>query len=100
MAFLLYWIKKNNIWEAERNHWLFYQPWGTDVMGFKVNGGKKKIVEDSVAKYDTSMITGLDDIYEKLLFKKKKILNLIHDGELSVVKNGRTYVITENMLIQ
>jgi len=45
-------------------------------------------------------IIGLDDIYNALPFGRKKILKLIHSGELPVVKIGRTYVTTKSKLIK
>lgn len=45
-------------------------------------------------------IIGLKDIYEILPFGKKKILKLIHSGELPVVKIGRTYITTKEQLIK
>lgn len=44
-------------------------------------------------------IVGLNDIYKILPFGRKKILKLIHSGELPVVKVGRTYITTKNKLI-
>lgn len=45
-------------------------------------------------------IIGLKDIYEILPFGKKKILKLIHAGELPVLKIGRTYITTKEQLIK
>ena len=45
-------------------------------------------------------IIGLKDIYEILPFGKKKILKLIHSGELPVLKIGRTYITTKEQLIK
>ena len=45
-------------------------------------------------------IIGLKDIYEILPFGKKKILKLIHAGELHVLKIGRTYITTKEQLIK
>lgn len=45
-------------------------------------------------------IIGLKEIYNILPFANKKILKLIHSGELPVVKVGRTYITTKNKLIK
>lgn len=45
-------------------------------------------------------IIGLKEIYNILPFGNKKILKLIHSGELPVVKIGRTYITTKYKLIK
>lgn len=60
----------------------------------------EEILKKTDTKDDDNKIIGLDEIYERLPFGKKKILGLIHAGELPVVKIGRTYVTTGNMLIR
>ena len=55
---------------------------------------------DLEARERNKDIIGLKDIYEILPFGKKKILKLIHSGELPVVKIGRTYITTKKQLIK
>ena len=55
---------------------------------------------DSEVRERNKDIIGLKDIYEILPFGKKKILKLIHSGELPVVKIGRTYITTKEQLIK
>lgn len=60
----------------------------------------KKGGEDLEVQEKTNDIIGLDEIDNALPFGRKKILKLIHSGELPVVKIGRTYVTTKNKLIK
>ena len=55
---------------------------------------------DLEARERNKDIIGLKDIYEILPFGKKKILKLIHAGELPVLKIGRTYITTKEQLIK
>lgn len=55
---------------------------------------------DSEVQGKDKDIIGLKDIYEILPFGKKKILKLIHAGELPVLKIGRTYITTKEQLIK
>ena len=60
-----------------------------------------EIEREAVTKdVNNNRIIGLDEIYKILPFGKKMVLSLIHAGELPVVKVGRTYITTENRLIQ
>lgn len=43
-------------------------------------------------------VLGLKDLYNILPFGKTKIMQLIHAGELPVVKVGRDYITTENKI--
>lgn len=47
---------------------------------------------------DSFKVLGLKDLYEILPFGKTKIMQLIHAGELPVVKVGKNYITTPSKI--